>query len=180
VSATREFAAVTLMLGEFHDNAILRFADGSQIRRHRLAAVIACSNSASAQKADDEPVGPITACPPYRLRHVHRVLTTENLRQPRRLWRPFVFIVGRDQRKQLYQVADDECGGLAVLGPPTGRLVLPAATAAAARHCHPSGIRSMAKRAGAVISHIRVRAVALSPDGKRFAAAYAGWCHSRT
>ncbi len=133
------------------------------------------ASPAGAQKADDnELAGPIMALPGHtgvvtciafspngKFAATHGGLGDHSFH----LW-------DVTKRKQLYQLADDECGGLAVLWANDGRLVLSGGDGGRGAGSVILRDPFTGRRVGGVIMHDNVvRSIALSPDGKRFAAA---------
>ena len=75
-------------------------------------------------------------------------------------------------RKQLYQVAHEDCGGLAVLWAEQGKRILSGGDGGRGYGSVILQDPLNGKRASEVLRHeLVVRAIALAPDGKRFAAA---------
>jgi len=139
-----------------------------------LVAASYLANAAVGQKAaDNEPVGPIMNLPGHtgavmciafspngKFAATHGGLGDGSFH----LW-------DVSKRKQIYQVGDDECGGLSVLWAADGRLVLSGGDGGRGGGSVILQDPFTGKRIGGVITqdHV-VRSVALSPYGKHFAA----------
>jgi WD40 repeat protein len=131
-------------------------------------------NPVFSQKAADEPIGPIMSLPGHtgavmcmafspngKFVATHGGLGDHSFH----LW-------DVTKRKQVYQVGDDECGGLAVVWAADGRLVLSGGDGGRGAGSVILRDPLSGKRVGGVITHEHVvRGVALSPNGKQFAAA---------
>src|SRR5262245_52595541 len=138
------------------------------------AIVLGGSSAAMAQNAGNDPVGPIMQLPGHtgavmciafspngKFAATHGGLGDHSFH----LW-------DITKRKQVYQVADDECGGLAVLWAADGRLVLSGGDGGRGAGSVILRDPLSGKRVGGVITHEHVvRSVAVSPNGKHFAAA---------
>lgn len=138
------------------------------------ACVVTGANPGFSQKAADDPPGPIMSLPGHtgavvciafspngKFAATHGGLGDHSFH----LW-------DVTKRKQVYQVADDECGGLAVLWTTDGRAILSGGDGGRGAGSVILRDPRTGKRGGAVIMHDHVvRGAALSDDGKYFAAA---------
>lgn len=139
-----------------------------------MLASVCSTDSVHAQKGDEDPVGPIINLPGHT-GEVKCIAFSPNGRLAAThggLGDHAFHIWDVTKRKQLYQFANEECEGVAVMWVAQGRLVLSGGDGGRGGGAVLLQDPATGKRVGNVITHERwVKGVALAPDGKTFAAA---------